>query len=118
MIEKYKEKIEYSGKFPVQCDVESFPDVVFHVIYETMPTAVLAKQTVTVLENFVYGYNLLHFTKRIGEVSEVKDAATEGELVYAVHIHVNFGKCSPKAVIKAIDTLDQSALPIVRITLT
>ncbi len=117
MIEKYKDKIEYSGKFPVRCEIESFPKVDFHVVYEDIPTAVLAKQTLTVMENFVFGYNLLHFTKPIGQVSEVKDDSIEGELATAVHIQVDFGKCSPKAIMKAIETLDQSALPIVRIVL-
>jgi len=35
MIEKYKDKIEYSGKFPVRCEIDNFPNVVFHVCMKT-----------------------------------------------------------------------------------
>lgn len=117
MYENFENKIENSANFPVYCDLENFPDVMFHVFYETIPPKGLVKQTVTVLENFVYGYNKIHFINPIHYISDIDDAQPEDEHPFAVHIHIDFGNCWPKAIIKAVKVLDNSGLPIKKLVL-
>ena len=117
MYDHYEEKIEQSVDFPVYCELESFPDVMFHVFFETIPPKGLVHKTVSIMEDFVYGYNKIHFIQPIHHISDVDDATPEDEHPFAVHIHVDFGNCHPRAVIKAVKKLGDSGLPIKKLVL-
>lgn len=117
MFEDIESKIEAAAKFPVYCELECYPDVFFHVFYETIPPKGLVKKTVEVMEKFFDDYNKVHFIQPIHYVSDLESATPADEHPFAVHIHMDFGNCHPKTVIKAVKVLDQSGLPIKKLVL-
>lgn len=109
-------KLESCKTFRVDAYCEGYPDVIFEIILDTKPTKEQIAIAVSALENFYYTYNRLHFLRPIHYISDI-DSLPEGDHPRGIYIHIDFGSCSPYALIKAICALEKTGLPIFRVAL-
>lgn len=110
------EKLEKFDTFRVDAYCESYPDVIFEIILNVPPTQEQIVTAVNALEQFVTKYNKRHFLKPIHYISDI-DSLPEGDHPRGIYIHVDFGNCSPTALIEAVEALEKTDLPIFRLAL-
>lgn len=55
------EKLESFKSFRVDAYCEGYPDVIFEIILDAVPTREQTEIAVKALEKFVYTYNIFHF---------------------------------------------------------
>lgn len=110
------EKLENFQAFRVDAYCEGYPDVIFEIILDAKPTKEQIVTAVSALEQFVMNYNKRHFLRPIHYISDI-DSLPEGEHPRGIYIHVDFGNCSPKALISAVEALQKTGLPIFRVAL-
>lgn len=110
------EKLENFQTFRVDAYCESYPDVIFEIILDTEPTWEQITTAVNALEQFVNKYNKRHFLRPIHYISDI-DSLPDGDHPRGIYIHIDFGNCSPNALIEAVCELEKTALPIFRIAL-
>lgn len=109
-------QLESFQAFRVDAYCEGYPDVIFEIILDTKPTQTQIATAVSVLEQFVMHYNKRHFLRPIHYISDINNLP-EGEHPRGIYIHIDFGNCSPKALISAVETLQKTGLPIFRVAL-
>ena len=110
------EKLERFQAFRVDAYCESYPDVEFEIILDAQPTQEQIATAVSALEQFVNNYNKRHFFRPIHYISDIDDLP-DGDHPRGIYIHIDFGNCSPKALIEAVQALEKSGLPIFRVAL-
>ena len=110
------EKLENFDTFRVDAYCEDYPDVIFEIILDAPPTQQQIVTAVGTLEQFVTKYNKRHFLKPIHYVSDI-DSLPDGDHPRGIYIHVDFGNCSPSALIAAVEALEKTKLPIFRVSL-
>ena len=59
------EKLESFKSFRVDAYCEGYPDVIFEIILDAVPTREQTEIAVKALEKFVYTYNIFHFLQPI-----------------------------------------------------
>lgn len=111
MADPIVEKLENFEAFKVDVFCEDYPDVIFEIILDTTPTQEQIAAVVNTLWQFADRYNRRHFFKPIHYVSDV-DSLPDGDHPRGIYVHVDFGNCSPKALIGAIEALAKAELPI------
>lgn len=109
-------KLESCKAFRVDAYCEGYPDVIFEIILDAKPTKAQTAIAVNALQNFFCSYNRLHFLRSIHYISDI-DSLPEGSHPRGIYIHMDFGNCSPCALIKAVEALEKSGLPIFRVAL-
>ncbi len=110
------EKLEEFDTFRVDAYCEGYPDVIFEIILDAPPTQEQIVTAVGELEQFVTKYNKRHLLKPIHCVSDI-DSLPEGDHPRGIYVHVDFGNCSPTALIEAVEALEKTDLPIFRVAL-
>lgn len=110
------EKLENCTAFRVDAYCEGYPDVVFEIILDAQPTREQIATAVGALEQFVVKYNRRHFLRPIHYVSDI-DSLPDGDHPRGIYIHVDFGNCSPNALVEAVEALENTGLPIFRVAL-
>ena len=110
------ERLESFDAFRVDAYCEGYPDVIFEIILNTPPTQAQIVTAVNALEKFVFTYNKRHFFKPIHYVSGL-DNLPKGDHPRGIYIHIDFGNSSPKALISAVEALQETNLPIFRVAL-
>ena len=68
----------------------SYPDMIFEIILDAVPTREQTAIAVTALEQFVEGYNKWHFLRPIHYVSDI-DHLPDGPHPRGIYIHIDFG---------------------------
>ncbi len=109
-------KLENCTSFRVDAYCEGYPDVIFEIILDTVPTHEQTEIAVNALEKFVYTYNRFHFLRPIHYISDI-NSLPEQEHPRGIYIHIDFGSCCPLALIKAVSVLEKTNLPIFRVAL-
>ena len=109
-------KLESCKSFRVDAYCDGYPDVIFEIILDAIPTQTQTEIAVNTLNKFCYSYNVLHFLRPIHYVSGV-NGLLDKEHPRGIYIHIDFGGASPFAMIKAMRALEQSGLPIFRVAL-
>lgn len=109
-------KLENCTSFRVDAYCEGYPDVIFEIILDTVPTHEQTEIAVNALEKFVYSYNRFHFLRPIHYISDI-NSLPEQEHPRGIYIHIDFGNCCPFALIKAVSVLEKTNLPIFRVAL-
>lgn len=110
------EQLENFQAFRVDSHCESYPDVIFEIILDTQPTQEQIVTAVSTLEQYVSSYNKRHFFRPIHYISDI-DNLPDGDHPRGIYIHIDFGACSPKALLGAVCELEKSGLPIFRVAL-
>lgn len=110
------EELERTPSFRVDAYCEGYPDVIFEIILNTVPTQAQTETAVGIFMEFFFKYNKRHFLRPIHYVSDI-DALPDGDHPRGIYIHVDFGNCSPRALIEAVRALERSDLPIFRVAL-
>ena len=110
------QKLESCKSFRVDAYCEGYPDVIFEIILDAVPTLEQTEIAVNALEKFVYTYNRFHFLRPIHYISDI-DSLPEQEHPRGIYIHIDFGSCCPLALIKAVSVLEKTNLPIIRLAL-
>lgn len=110
------EKLENFDAFRVDAYCEGYPDVIFEIILDAQPTQEQIATAVSTLEQFIAKYNKRHFLRPIHYVSDI-DSLPDGDHPRGIYIHVDFGNCSPSALIEAVEALEKTKLPIFRVAL-
>ena len=110
------EKLESCKSFRVDAYCEGYPDVIFEIILDAAPTREQTEIVVNALEKFVYTYNRLHFLRPIHYISDI-DSLPEQAHPRGIYVHIDFGNCSPSALIKVVSVLESTNLPIFRVAL-
>ena len=119
MINELMEKIKNAATFRVDAedyDWFSYPDVIFEIILDAVPTREQTAIAVTVLEQFVENYNKWHFLRPIHYVSDI-DHLPNGRHPRGIYIHVDFGNCPAKVLPSVIEAIQKTNLPIFRVAL-
>lgn len=109
-------KLESCKSFRVDAYCEGYPDVIFEIILDAVPTREQTEIAVNALEKFVYRYNMIHLLRPIHYISNI-DSLPEQEHPRGIYVHIDFGNCSPLALIKAVSVLEDTNLPIFRVAL-
>lgn len=109
-------KLENCTSFRVDAYCEGYPDVIFEIILDAVPTREQIEIAVNTLEKFVYTYNRFHFLCPIHYISDI-NSLPEQEHPRGIYIHIDFGSCCPLALIKAVSALEKTNLPIFRVAL-
>jgi len=109
-------KIKASASFPVNVECEGYPDVTFNVMFKKTPDTSTVEELIYALEYYVYSYNMVHFLKPIHYISDI-DSLPDGEHPRGIYIHIDFGNCSPRALLEAVCALEKTELPIFRVAL-
>ena len=109
-------EIKNAAPFPVNVECESYPDVIFNIIFEKHPNVDMADECVSALDYYAYSYNKWHFLKPIQYISDT-DSLPEPSSPFSVCIHVDFGGASPKALVGAVKAIANADLPIYRLVL-
>jgi hypothetical protein len=109
-------KLESCTSFRVDAYCEGYPDVIFEIILDAVPTYEQTEIAVNALEKFVYTYNRFHFLRPIHYISDI-NSLPEQEHPRGIYIHIDFGSCCPSALIKAVSVLENTNLPIFRVAL-
>ena len=110
------QKLESCKSFRVDAYCEGYPDVIFEIILNAVPTREQTEIAVNALEKFVYTYNRFHFLRPIHYISDI-NSLPEQEHPRGIYIHIDFGSCCPLALIKAVSVLEKTNLPIFRLAL-
>jgi hypothetical protein len=110
------EKLESCTSFRVDAYCEGYPDVIFEIILDAVPTYEQTEIAVNALEKFVYTYNRFHFLRPIHYISDI-NSLPEQEHPRGIYIHIDFDSCCPSALIKAVSVLENTNLPIFRVAL-
>jgi len=110
------EKLESFEAFRVDAYCEGYPDVIFEIILNARPTQEQISTAVSALEQFVDKYNRRHFLRPIHYISDI-DSLPDGEHPRGIYIHIDFGNCSPRALLEAVCALEKTELPIFRVAL-
>ena len=109
-------KLESCKSFRVDAYCEGYPDVIFEIILDAVPTKEQTQTAVAALEKFVYTYNAFHFLRPIHYISDMNSLPPQ-EHPRGIYIHIDFGSCCPLALIKAVSVLERTSLPIFRVAL-
>ena len=110
------EKLKSFKSFRVDAYYEGYPDVIFEIILDAVPTREQTEIAVKALEKFVYTYNIFHFLRPIHYISDI-DSLPEQVHPRGIYIHIDFGGCCPFAMVKAVAVLEKTNLPIFRVAL-
>lgn len=110
------DKLENFRAFRVDAYCEGYPDVIFEIILDAQPTREQVEIAVGALEQFAAKYNRRHFLRPIHYVSDI-DSLPEGDHPRGIYVHVDFGNCSPHALVEAVEALENTRLPIFRVAL-
>lgn len=110
------QELESCKSFRVDAYCEGYPDVIFEIILDAVPTREQTEIAVTALEKFVYSYNRFHFLRPIHYISDI-DSLPEQEHPRGIYVHIDFGNCNPWALRKAVFALEGTNLPIFRVAL-
>ena len=94
----------------------SYPDMVFEIILDAPPTQEQTAIAAAALVEFAASYNKRHFFRPIHYVSDLQ-RLPKGPHPRGIYIHVDFGNSSPKAVVGAMEALQNTNLPIFRVAL-
>jgi len=119
MVNDLKEEIKNAAAFRVDVDDYawySFPDVVFEIILDGIPTRDQTAIAVAALEKFVEDYNKWHIFRPIHYVSDI-DHLPEGPHPRGIYIHIDFGNCSAKVLPSVIEAIQNTNLPVFRVAL-
>jgi len=116
MADSIIEQLENFQAFRVDAYCEGYPDVIFEIILGVKPTQEQIATAVNTLEQFVNKYNKRHFLRPIHYISDIENLP-DGDHPRGIYIHIDFGNCSPKALIEAVCELERSGLPIFRVAL-
>lgn len=116
MADPILERLENTKTFRVDAYCEGYPDVIFEIILDAPPTTEQIETVINAFEKFFIKYNKVHFLRPIHYVSEIDDLP-ERNHPRGIYIHVDFGNCSPKALIKLVAELEKIELPIFRVAL-
>ena len=109
-------KLENCTSFRVDANCDGYPDVIFEIILDDVPTREQTEIAVDALEKFVYSYNKFHFFHPIHYISDINHLP-EQEHPRGIYIHIDFGSCCPLALIKSVSALEKTDLPIFRVAL-
>ena len=114
------EEIKKSATFRVDVDSYdwfcNYPDVIFEIIVDGVPSAEQTAIAVSALESFVTNYNKWHFLRPIHYVSDI-DHLPKGPHPRGIYIHIDFGRCSPRVLPAVIQAIQNTNLPIFRVAL-
>lgn len=116
MADPIREKLENCTTFRVDAYCEGYPDVLIEIILNGKPTKEQTAMAVNALEDFYYRYNKRHFLRPIHYISDL-DSLPPGPHPRGIYIHMDFGNCSPYALIKVVQELEKTGLPIFRVAL-
>lgn len=116
MADFFVRKLESCKSFRVDAYCEGYPDVIFEIILDAVPTQEQKEIATDSLTKFYYRYNIFHFLRPIHYIACV-DEIMERKHPRGIYIHVDFGGSSPFALIKAMQALEKSKLPIFRVAL-
>lgn len=117
MADKIIEKLEKDFNVKFDTYWKSYPDVTFEIILEEKPTNEQIAIAVNTLESFVENYNKIHFLRPIHYISDI-DSLPGGDSPRGIYIDIDFGNCSPRALILAIRALQKTQLNITNINLS
>ena len=109
-------KLESCTTFRVNAYCEGYPDVIFEIILDAKPTKEQIEIEESALTKFYYTSNVLHFLRPMHYISGI-NGLLENEHPRGIYIHIDFGSCSPFALIKAMRVLEKTGLPIFRVAL-
>ena len=109
-------KLESCKSFRVDAYCDGYPDIIFEIILDAVPTQEQQERAVDSLTKFFYSYNMFHFLRPIHYVAGVNDIM-DRKHPRGIYIHMDFGGASPLALIKAVRALEKSELPIFRVAL-
>ena len=113
------EKIKSAAAFRVDADDYDwfrYPDVIFEIILDDIPTGEQTAIAVTALERFVEDYNKRHFLRPIHYVSDI-DHLPKGPHPRGIYIHIDFGSCPAKVLPCVIAAIRETKLPVFRVAL-
>ncbi len=110
------EELERMSAFRVDAYCEGYPDIIFEIILDAQPTQTQIEIAINALEEFVEEYNKRHFLRPIHYVSDI-ESLPDGKHPRGIYIHIDFGNSSPRTLIGAVNALEKSGLPIVRVAL-
>jgi len=120
MVNGIIEEMKRSATFRVDADDYdwfcSYPDIIFEIILNGVPTPEQTAIAVTALEQFVADYNKWHILRPIHYVSDI-DHLPNGPHPRGIYIHIDFGNCSSKVLPAVIKTIQNTNLPIFRVAL-
>ena len=120
MVNKLIEEMKSRATFRIDADDYdwfcSYPDMIFEIILDAVPTREQTAIAVTALEQFVEGYNKWHFLRPIHYVSDI-DHLPDGPHPRGIYIHIDFGNCSAKVLPSVIEAIQKTNLPIYRVAL-
>ena len=119
MVNELIEEMKRSATFRVDAedyDWFDYPDVIFEIILDGVPTNEQTAIAVTSLEQFVAGYNKQHFLRPIHYISDIDDLPN-GPHPRGIYIHIDFGNCSAKVLPSVIKAIQHTNLPIFRVAL-
>ena len=105
-----------AAAFPVDVECDSYPDVIFDIIFKNHPDANIIEKSVTALFEYMDSYNRKHLFRPIHYVSDI-DSLPEPSSVFSVCIHMDFGNANPKALIGAVKAIANTGLPVYRLSL-
>ncbi len=109
-------EIKAAVSFPVDVECEGYPDVIFNIMFSKPIDISVVEQSVSALESYMVLYNKKHFFKPIHYVSDI-DSLPLPPSNFSVHVHVDFGNASQKALAGAVKAIADTQLPIHRIVL-
>ena len=115
MADFFTDRLKKSASFPVDIYCEGYPDVVFEIILDAVPTQAQATIAVEALTAFANRYNTWHFVP-IHYVSNL-DCAFHGDHPRGIYVHIDFGSACPLALLKAMKVVAKLPLPIFRVAL-
>lgn len=110
------EELERTKAFRVDAYCEGYPDVIFEIILNAVPTREQTELAVNTLTDFFLKYSKRHFLRPIHYVSDIDDLP-DGDHPRGIYIHMDFGNASPRALIEAVRALEGAGLPIFRVAL-
>ncbi|MBQ6890241.1 MAG: hypothetical protein IJN53_04405 [Oscillospiraceae bacterium] len=120
MVNSIVEQLKSIGAFRVDAEdydwLCSYPDIIFEIILDAVPTKEQVSVAVTALEEFVHKYNKWHSFRPIDYISGI-DRLPEGPHPRGIYIHIDFGSASATAVVSAVEVLAKTNLPIFRVAL-
>ena len=120
MVDEIIEEMNRIAKFRVDADSYdwfcSYPDMVFEIILNGVPTHEQTAIAVTALEQFVARYNKRHFLRPIHYVSDI-DHLPNGPHPRGIYVHIDFGRCSARVLPSVIEAIQNTNLPIFRVAL-
>ena len=113
----FEKALNASVSFPVEINLDCYPDIGFDIKFDTQPDEATITQCVSALVDYVYRYNRTHLIRPIHYVSEL-GWLPDPPSPFFVSIHIDFGYANPMSALRgALKALEKTKLPISKLYL-